>query len=154
MGSMKRALLALTLSLGAAGAALAATSVTEVITTRQANLKDMGKSFKAINDTLKTDAPDLALIGPNAAKIKKYADALPTWFPKGSGPEAGVKTAAKPEIWAQSADFAAAAKRLQVEAAKFSAVAGTKDIDAIKAQAKATGEACGGCHKPFRVKDS
>ena len=88
----------------------------------------------ALAEWVFTGAPDVALIQANAAKMKKYADALPTWFPSGSGPEAGVKTAAKPEIWSRSADFAAAAKKYQTEAAKLAAVAATRDVDAIRAR--------------------
>ena len=74
-----------------------------------------------------------------------------SWFPAGSGPETGIKTAAKPEIWAQPADFKAAHDALVVEAGKLVTVAASGDAAAIGAQLQATGKACGGCHKPFRV---
>ncbi|MBP6547167.1 MAG: cytochrome c [Phenylobacterium sp.] len=134
------------------GAALAAVSAEKVIAERQKGLKAMGGAFKTINDNLKTDAPDAKLIAAQAKIVKDGSHKIPGWFPKGSGPEAGFKTAAKPEIWTDGAKFAAAAKGLQVEAAKLETIAKGGNIDAIKAQVKATGGACGTCHTPFRVK--
>lgn len=134
------------------GAAAAAVSAQKVITERQKGLKAMGGAFKTINDNLRTDGPDAKLIVAQSKIIKDAARRIPHWFPKGSGPEAGFKTAAKPEIWTDPARFAAAAKGLQVESAKLETIAKGGDIDAIKAQVKATGGACGACHTPFRVK--
>ena len=134
------------------GAALAAGAAQGVIVERQKGFKAMGGAFKTINDNLKTDAPDAKLIAAQAKIVRQSAHKIPKWFPKGSGPEAGFKTAAKPEIWAEPAKFAAAAKGLQTESAKLETIAKGGDDDAIKAQVKAVGGACGTCHTPFRVK--
>lgn len=141
--------IALVLAL-AAGGATAATAVEKAIAKRQAGYKDIGKSFKAINDELKTSAPDTALIAKNARTIHGYSLVIHNWFPKGSGPESGIKTRAKSDIWAEPAKFAAATRALQTESQTLRTVAGTGDVEAIKLQVKATGMACGGCHKPFR----
>jgi cytochrome c556 len=119
--------------------------------TRQENFKLQGAAFKAIRDELKKDAPNMALISTNAAKLKSSAEALPTWFPKGSGPESKYETDAKPEIWSDPVKFGAAVKRLQVETAKFQPIAAGGDLGAIKAQAQAVGGACKNCHDSFRV---
>mgnify|MGYP000370221478 FL=1 len=119
--------------------------------TRQENFKQQGAAFKTIRDELKKDAPNLALISANAAKLKSSSDALPTWFPKGSGPESKYETDAKPEIWSDPVKFAAAVKRLQVEATKFQPIAASGDLGAIKAQVQAVGGACKNCHDSFRV---
>lgn len=118
---------------------------------RHENFKQQGAAFKAIRDELKKDAPNMALISTNAAKLKSSADALPTWFPKGSGPESKYETDAKPEIWSDPVKFAAAVKRLQVEATKFQPLAAGGDLGAIKAQVQAVGGACKNCHDSFRV---
>lgn len=123
----------------------------DLIKARQQHLKDMGAQMKAIVDQLKTGAPDKAVIVPAAAKIDDYAKQLPTWFPQGTGPEAGVKTHAKPEIWSMPDDFKAAAEKLAPEADKLASVAAAGDAGAIGAQLQATGKTCGGCHKVFRV---
>ncbi len=118
---------------------------------RHDNFKAQGAAFKAINDELKKDAPDKALIASNALKIKASSTALPSWFPKGSGPESGVKTDAKAEVWSDAAGFAAAANKFQVEASKFQQLAAAGDIAAIKAQVRPVGGSCKGCHDKYRV---
>ena len=127
------------------------TPVGKAVYMRHENFKQQGAAFKAIRDQLKSDTPNMALISTNAAKLKSSADALPTWFPKGSGPEAKYETDAKPEIWSDPVKFAAAVKRLQVETAKFQPIAAGGDLGAIKAQAQAVGGACKNCHDSFRV---
>ena len=146
------------LGLATAGMALAAdptpvptTPGGKALVTRQAHFKEQGAAFKAINDELKKDAPDKAVIAANATKVKGTAAALPSWFPKGSGPETGLKTAAKAEIWTDAEGFAAAATRLQGETTKLAEVATAGDMDAIKAQFRATGGACKNCHDKYRV---
>lgn len=131
--------------------ASAAPTPAEIIKSRQENLKAMGGAMKAIVDQVKTGKPDPAVTGPAGDKIAALSKELATWFPAGTGPEAGVKTAAKPEIWSKPEDFKAAAAALPPEADKLAAVTKTADAAAIGAQLQATGKACGGCHKPFRV---
>lgn len=123
----------------------------EIIKTRQEKLKDLGASMKAIVDQVKAGTLDRTVMGDAAKKIVAYSHDLPKWFPKGTGEEAGVKTAAKPEIWAQPAEFQAAADKFPLEADKLAAIVATGDAAAIGAQLQATGKSCGGCHKPFRV---
>ena len=126
-------------------------SPTDTIKARQEKLKDLGKQAKALVGQLKAGALDKAAAPDEAKKIAEYAHALPTWFPKGTGPDSGVKTLAKAEIWAQPDDFKAAADKFQTEADKLVEVVATGDIAAVGAQFQATGKACQGCHKPFRT---
>ncbi|MEY4255135.1 MAG: hypothetical protein RLZZ141_362 [Pseudomonadota bacterium] len=118
---------------------------------RQENFKQQGAVFKAIRDELKKDAPNMALMSTQAVKLKNSAIALPTWFPKGSGPESKYETESKPEIWTEPVKFAVAVKRLQVEATKFQTIAASGDVAAMRAQAQAVGGTCKGCHDSFRV---
>jgi cytochrome c556 len=134
---------------GAAGAA----TIAQTIATRQAGYKEMGKAFKAINDELKKPDPDLSQLPAYAKTIRTQSLAIPNWFPKGSGPESGVKTKAKADIWAEPAKFTAAQKALQVETAKLQTAVASKNIDAIKAQVRATGGACKSCHDSYRAED-
>jgi len=124
----------------------------EIIKARQEHLKAVGKAAKAISDQLKSGTPDKAVVLSNAAEIDKTLKDLPTWFPKGSGPEAGVKTAAKPEIWAQPDEFRKAYDTAQAAADKFVQVATAGDAAATGTAFVSLGMACNGCHKPFRVK--
>lgn len=118
---------------------------------RHDNFKAQGAAFKASLDELKKDSPDQAVLLSNANKIKASSTALPSWFPKGSGPESGVKTDAKAEVWSDAAGFAAAANRLQVEASKFQQLAAAGDLPGMKAQSRVLGGACKNCHDKYRV---
>lgn len=147
------AALALGLILGlsiAGGTALAAVDAAKVYADRHDNFKKIGMAFKTINDGLKADAPDSKAIAAQAKIISDLSGKIPSWFPKGSGPESGVKTRAKAEIWSDWATFQASAKSLQTESAKLQTIALKGDVEAIKAQTKATGKACGTCHDKFR----
>ncbi len=70
-------------------------------------------------------------------------------FPAGSGVG---ETRAKPEIWQNWAKFEAATQAFQAETKELGRVAETGDMAAVGAQLNKVGEACGGCHKPFRKK--
>jgi cytochrome c556 len=146
----------LALATGAAPAAdptppvMPATPAGQALLARQAHFREQSAGFKAINDELKKEAPDKAVILANATRIKGTAAALPTWFPKGSGPETGLKTAAKAEVWTDAEGFATAATQLQTETVKLEQLAMAGDLDAIKAQDRAVGAACGACHSKYR----
>ncbi len=144
------------LGLAAAGAALAqdptpTTPGGKAVLARQAHYKELGKAFGGLNGELRKETPDKAAIAAGATTAAALAKDLPSWFPKGSGPEAGVKTAAKAEIWTDAAGFAAAAGKLADETAKLQQVATAGDLDAIKAQMRATGGACKNCHDTYRA---
>jgi cytochrome c556 len=114
----------------------------------------MGGALKAITDDLKKPKVDWDnVIIPNAQTIKDRSAYLLNWFPKGTGPETGVKTYALPAIWQKTADFERIGKAAQAEAIKLDQVANSRNQDALKAQAVALGKACKACHDDFRSKD-
>ena len=117
---------------------------------RQAHYKELNRAFGAINGELRKETPDRAAIADAAGRMRALATDLPGWFPKGSGPEAGVKTQAKAEIWTDAAGFATAVTRLQAETGKLQDAAATGDLEAVKAQARAAGGACKACHDSYR----
>lgn len=148
--ALSAAFLTVSLVLGG-GAALAAVNAKSVTESRQANFKTMGKSMKAMTDGLKTGSPDMAAIAANAATLRGLAPKISTWFPKGTGPESGVKTEALAEIWKDPAGFAAAARRLESEAAKLEALARAGDVAGARAQVRLVGGSCGGCHDKYKA---
>lgn len=119
--------------------------------TRHENYEDLGKNFKVLLDNSKLGTPDLAAVSAAANKVNDYAKEMGTWFPPGTGPEAG-KTEAKANIWTERADFDAKLVNLQTEAAKLVTAAGT-DAAAFKAQFGPTGGTCKACHDKFREED-
>ena len=125
----------------------------DIIKARQQHLKDVGKAAKAISDQLKSGSPDKDIVLASATDIDKILKDMPTWFPKGTGPEVGVKTAAKPEIWAQPDDFRKAYDNAQAAADKLAQVAATGDANAEATAFMSLGmNGCQNCHKQFRVK--
>src|SRR5262245_56705226 len=76
-----------------------ASPATKAAYARHENYEKLGKTFKSLNDELKKDEPNKALISANAKTILTLANALPTWFPRGSGVEARPMSEAKAEIW-------------------------------------------------------
>ena len=117
---------------------------------RHDNFEAMGRAMKGTFDEFKKPAPDLAAIRANAAVLAKAAPKVKGYFPKGTGPEAGVKTEALPAIWEKPADFAAAADRLVGATKALQAAAATGDLGQIKAAAGGVGGACKNCHDTFR----
>jgi cytochrome c556 len=134
--------------------AVAGPAETAQIKPRQDKLRDMGGALKAINDEIKKGKLDWDnTILPNVQTIKDRSGYLLKWFPKGSGPEAGVKTYALPAIWQKNDDFTRLGKAMQAETLKLDQVAATKNGDALKAQVLATGKACKACHDDYRSPD-
>lgn len=128
-------------------------TVKEQIETRQAQLKKMGKAFKAISDQLKADSPDLAQIQAATAIVPKEATGMAEWFPEGTGPESGVKTEALPIIWEDKADFNDKVAAMQDAAAQLDTVAQGGDVAAIAAAFQTTGGKCKDCHDKYRLDD-
>jgi cytochrome c556 len=124
----------------------------QTIEARRANLKDLGASFKTINDQLKADAPDMAAIQTAAGKMSAYANEIDTWFPVGTGPEAGVETEALPTIWQDAPGFATAATNLKGATATLVTAAASGDPAMVRTAIPGTGGACKGCHDTYRLK--
>src|ERR1700761_6965264 len=94
------------------GAALLAVSgasyaidVESAIKTRQEFYKEMGKAFKGLTDDLKGGSPSPEELKKYAAVIDGKAGKIPALFPAGTGSDSGMKTGAKPEIWAKWDEF-------------------------------------------------
>lgn len=150
--NLTTALICLVIAGGFAGVAMATGPLAgaSAIAARQAGFKLQGAAFKVIADQLKAPTPDIAAIRTAAGTINHTADVISTWFPPGSGPEAGVPTKAKAEIWTDNAHFLAAMAAFRAQAPRLKAAADSGNIDNIRTEFTATGRSCGGCHIPFR----
>lgn len=150
---MRKSLTAVLIGLlGISTMALAATP-TQVIQARQANFKAIGKANKGIQDELRKPSPDMAVVRPNARQLAVLSAQLLRWFPRGTGPEAVVKTGARAEIWAKPTEYRAAAVNFNTAARALNTAAIRGDVAAITAAARALGPTCKGCHDSFRAKD-
>jgi cytochrome c556 len=106
-------------------------------------------SFAFIRATVAAKG-DLKTIEPVARGIARWGALIPTMFPKGT--ETGNNTKALPEIWSDPEGFKKDADALSAAATKVADAAKAGDADAVAADAKALGEACGACHKAYRAK--
>lgn len=126
-------------------------AASDPVATRIDGLKALGGAFKKLNDTLKSGAPDKAVMAVAAKDIGVARKGIYSWFPAGSGPKPGVKTAAKPEIWTKPADFKAAQDGFAKQADVLQKAVAGGNIDIISAETKKLGGTCKTCHDTFRV---
>ncbi len=150
---MPGAMLAITLvSIACAGYA-ASPAVTAAVSARQAAFKEIGGAFKTINDEIKSGRPDWTTVRSSARNLEARATAVGGHFPRGSGPQAGVRTRALPAIWTDNATFT----RLQTEfagnARALSAAAAAGNAANVAAARAALGANCKACHDRFRAPD-
>lgn len=128
-----------------AGAAWAADAPQKIVDARIAGMKGMVADLTAASKAATADEAKTKL-----ASARKFAESIPTIFPKGTGiGDAGVtKSRALQEIWAKPAEFKAAADALVAALKSAEAAVGDKaKFDAAFGEIRKT---CGGCHTPFR----
>lgn len=124
------------------------------IPARQAGMKQIGRTFKGISDQLKSSAPDAAQLKAETAQLADLATKVPSWFPAGTGPDTGVKTAVKADVWTHAADFHAKAAALaSTTRALAAAAARTGDPAVLNPLAAQVGGACKACHQAYKTPD-
>ena len=128
---------------------VAAWAADSVIETRQADMKAMGKSLKAIKGIIDANGSAADVVEP-ANKIVEVAGLIPSLFPKGS--DQG-KTAALPGIWEKWDEFTKHAGALKSEATMLVSAGQSGDLATVRAQFDKTAKECGGCHKEFKKKE-
>lgn len=140
-------------ALSAAMVATPLVAAADPIASRIASYRELGASLKNVNDELRSGTPQMLVIQLSARQIRDVARAQYGWFPAGSGPRAGVKTKARPEIWSQAVQFKAAQDAFATQANSFAAAAQSGDVERIRAAARSLGQACGACHRQFRAEN-
>ncbi len=121
----------------------------DTIRTRITGYRELGAAFKGINDGLRGE-PQVVLIQLSARQVINASRQQYAWFPAGTGPQPGVKSAAKPAIWAKPAPFKAAQDAFAREAQAMQRVAAGGNAAAMRAQVKKLGATCKDCHDQFR----
>ena len=114
---------------------------------RQKVMTSISANNGAIGDILKNKLSYQNHILVHAQDIQRMSTLIPDAFKK---EVATGKTDAKPEIWKEWDKFAEAADAMGREAAHLATVAQGGNMEAIGAQVKKLGDACGNCHKPYR----
>lgn len=129
------------------------TSAAEIIAARQQGFKKIGAAFKVIHNEVGSSSPDAGKIAAAAADIKASTGVIRSWFPPGSGPQSGLKTHAKPEIWTDASGFAATRDAYIRQVEKSARQLGDpSERGAWKDSSTALGQACKDCHDSYRVK--
>lgn len=151
MKTRYRAAACLALLLGSYAAWAASPAVTSAISARKANFKEIGGAFKTINDELKSGAPDMNAVRPAARDLATRSAQQVKFFPRGSGPESGVKTRAKAEIWADNAAFVKLQNDMTGAANALNAAAVSGNATALATARTSLGATCKSCHDRFRA---
>lgn len=123
----------------------------EAIEQRQKNFEQIGGAFKTIRDEVRARNSNMEAISESINTIHALAQELPSWFPAGTGPEAGVETEALPVIWKDQAGFAAAAQKLRDASESMRALANSGDVSKVASGVATLGGACKNCHDNYRM---
>ena len=134
------------LVVGLGGTALAQTF--DPVQTRKAGQDLLSGTFAGIKAVITLKGDVKTLENPGKA-IQRWALVFPTLFPAGS--DKG-ETKAAPAIWTDRAGFEKAAMTLSSAGEKLSVAAKAGDETAVAAAYKEIGDACGACHKDYRLK--
>lgn len=132
---------------------VAAADAPPVLKERHDNFEEIGDSFKAIMDSLKSGSPDMAMIAEKAQLINTNAGKISGHFPEGTSVADGFDTEALPTIWEQPEEFASATEQLVTKSAALVAAAESGDAAAVGEAAKEMGGSCKNCHDTFRAED-
>jgi cytochrome c556 len=84
-----------------------------------------------------------------ARGVARWARALPAMFPESS--RAVTPSRARPEIWANKADFDSKAAAFEAAATRLAELAQANDKEGFAAQHQATGATCKACHDLYQV---
>ncbi len=136
-----------------AGTAALAFDAASVAQGRDDFFHSLGKPFKGLNEEMRKPAPDMAIARAYVATIAKTAPGITSQFPAGSGPQPGVKTAAKAEIWTNPGLFKQRQDAFLGAVKNLDAASKGNDIAAFNAALSATRDTCKACHADFKQKD-
>lgn len=148
MSRFALAVLACSTMLAALPAAAQFQKPEDAIKYRQAAFTVMGSHFGRLGAMVQGKVPFDAKVAQENADLVATMSMLP-FKAFGPGTDLG-ETDAKPEIWAQTDKFQAAAKTMQDNAAKLNTAAKTGDLAQIKAAFGVTGKSCKACHDNYR----
>jgi cytochrome c556 len=144
----------------AIGAALVSTvaaatplNSSQVVDGRKARYRELGAAFKTINDQLRSGTLIKITLRSAARTINVIGTEQYQWFPAGADARTGVKTRALPAIWSNATGFRQAQGNFQRQADLLLRAVETGDQTRIRAQARAVGQTCAACHRPFRAEE-
>ena len=117
------------------------------INTRQTGLDLLSGTFANVRNVVAANG-DVKTLEASGKAIQRWGTLMPSLFPPGSDKGA---TKAAPAIWTDNAGFQTAAAALASAGGMLAGAAKAGDVEAVKASVKAIGDACGACHKGYRL---
>jgi cytochrome c556 len=120
----------------------------QIVEARRAAFRLSAADFQLMRTAAEKGADLNAMAGP-ARSLAQWATVLPTLFPAGTGPDM-VATRARPEIWANRADFEQKARDYAAAATRLVEAAGAGDMAAGGQAWDATRATCSACHDRYR----
>lgn len=120
-----------------------------VIAARQAGY-DLQAGVAAAMKTVIESGGDVKGLEDGAKGMSSWGHVIPTLFPDGT--QTGHNTKARPEVWSDRAGFDKAAEKFWTEADKLAPLAASNDKAGFATQYTATTQACGACHRAYRVR--
>jgi len=119
------------------------------IAVRQAGY-DLQAGVAAGMKTVIDGGGDVKGLVDGAEGLSSWGHTIPALFPDGT--QSGHNTKARPEIWSDRAGFEKAAQTFWMEADKLAVLADANDKAGFAAQYATTTQACGACHRAYRVR--
>jgi|SRR5688572_24090399 len=152
---LKLAAAALLVSLSSAAAHLAAAAPPAdarltAVAHRQAQMKRMRDSMKAITGFAQGAHEDAGRVRAAAATVQQVAAGMHRLWPRGTGVGVGTSKA-KPQVWTKPVAFQRRIAGLRAAAAGMAQAAATGDRARVAAQLRPVGAACKACHDFFQV---
>lgn len=123
------------------------------IKVRVAGYRALGAAFKQANESIRPGEGNVKSMRSASQSILRASKAQYSWYPAGSGPSSGAKTAALPRIWKNAAEFRVAQDAFGREALNFDRAVASGDEAVMRAQARKLGAKCKACHDSFRQSD-
>ena len=122
----------------------------EIVAARQASFDMSAVTLGAIKSQLDAGAP-MQGVAFAASGLNKWATALPTMFPAGTGSDSlPGATKARPGIWTSRADFEAKAAAYKAATADLQAKIAANDTPGALEAWTAVRGTCGSCHDASR----
>jgi cytochrome c556 len=118
------------------------------IQTRQTGMDLLSGTFAGVKAVVTANG-DVKTLEASGKAIQRWGALLPTLFLAGS--DKG-DTKAAPAIWADPAGFQKAGMKLSAAGETLATAAKAGDATAVAAAFKGIGDACGACHKEYRLK--
>lgn len=125
----------------------------DVIRSRVTGYRALGAAMKMLTEGVRQGDGASPRLMQAAREIVAASKAQYRWFPKGSGPQSGGRTAARKEIWDNPTDFRTAQDSFARQASAVESAVAAGNVAVLRGEIRKLGGACKACHDQFRLSD-